>query len=156
MNEGLLYHYFPSKKDLITGIIERFTFSDKKINELLPNEHLTLKQELFIITRSFIETMYQHEDFFKFSLTLLFVSDKENNSPVVKLFENRTRELASLLQKTEDLNHDKAIVIADSFFNGIAGYYMSKHLFQNAYIQTIDDEFFISTFVSMLISGIEQ
>lgn len=112
---------------------------------------------LLTIAKSFLDAIYQHENFFKFSLTLLFVGDKEANIPVVNLFENRTKELAVLLQKLSNhLKEEKATVIADCFFNGLAGYYISKKLYHNSYLLSMDDDYYISTFVDTLISGIEH
>jgi AcrR family transcriptional regulator len=94
ISQGLMYHYFASKEDLLTATIEHHSFLPQLRRILTDNRDLPVNEVLKDIANRFLEMLDS-----KKMLVSILIREVDSNPEVQKAWANLCREGATLLQK---------------------------------------------------------
>jgi AcrR family transcriptional regulator len=170
ITEGLIYHYFPSKKALLQAIIvEKFHHDRSPAQKCyarwepefdrVPPDASRFREFLYDLGRSTFEGLEKDRDVLRILLTEYRLLDdaQEPLFPklVMELSMNRfSRILEKYLAATGQQN--KSGALKDAFFIGpIVSVFLFQDLLQGNKVRTLDREFFLKELVDHFMAGID-
>src|SRR5687767_13348984 len=98
ITEGLIYHYFASKRDLFRAIIEEHSFL--ALLRSLPDlgEWLDLRELLIVFARGFFDVLRRNEDLTRLLLQEVQVFPEEKEAFFADAMKGSVSELAAILE----------------------------------------------------------
>jgi AcrR family transcriptional regulator len=154
ISQGLIYHYFSGKEQLLEATLEYFSFLPQLKQILKEKRDRPLDEVAEVLAINFSSLLDQ-----KSNLVKIFIQEAQLNSNVRKMWSNLCCEGASLLKEYIELHIQRgeirphnAEITARSLFSIIFMYHFTKDVFQF----NIDREVFIKEALTNFLKGIEQ
>ncbi|MGH2693793.1 MAG: TetR/AcrR family transcriptional regulator [Actinomycetota bacterium] len=153
ITEGLIYHYFASKRDLFRAIIEEHSFLP--ILRTLPDlaEQLDLRALLIVLARGFFDVLRQNTELTRLLLQEVQVFPEEKEAFFADAVGQSITELARVLdQKMSEKARSQVDpqVAARLFFNSLLAFFVEQEILggkqalpadENAYVEHLVDMF---------------
>ena len=157
ITEGLIYHYFASKRDLFRAIIEEHSFL--ALLRSLPDlgEWLDLRELLIVFARGFFDVLRRNEDLTRLLLQEVQVFPEEKEAFFADAMKGSVTELAAILEARMG---DKARsqvepeVIARIFFNSLLAFFVEQEILGGKNIFPADEQAYCEHLVDMVVKRI--
>jgi len=155
ISQGLMYHYFAGKEDLLRATVEYHSFIPQLCQILNNASQLSIEKVFENIANGFMDLLYK-----KKMLVSLLIREIEANSEVKKAWSNLCQEGVSLIQKyleahiaSGELRPHNTEVTARNLFAIVFMYHFTGDVFQSSPVTRSQ---FIEATLSNLMRGIEN
>ncbi len=155
---GLIYHYFPSKKDLLSSVLRRYSFLDE-LKKILRETKGSDPEATFIrIARRYWETLESRKEFF-----LMVFSEMLRNRKVADLIGQMVQTSRSLLLRYLSRMKRQGLIARDApddlflrvFFSSLMMMFVAQHrLMPPSPGARFPDQ--LEQFVTLLFKGIAR
>ena len=154
ITEGLIYHYFASKRDLFRAIIEEHSFLP--LLRTLPDlaEQLDLRGLLIVLARGFFDVLHQNTQLTRLLLQEVQVFPEEKEAFFADAVGQSMGVLGSIL---EDRMNDRAKaqvdpqVAARIFFNALLALFVEQEILGGKHLLPVDEEAYVEHLVDMFV-----
>ncbi|MQA99208.1 MAG: TetR family transcriptional regulator [Actinobacteria bacterium] len=154
ITEGLIYHYFESKRDLFGAIIEEHSFLP--LLRTLPDlaAQLDLRGLLIVLARGFFDVLRNNTELTRLLLQEVQVFPEEKEAFFVDAVGQSVRELGSIL---EERMNDRARAQVDPqiaarlFFNSLLALFVEQEILGGKHILPVDEADYIDHLVDMFV-----
>ncbi|MGH2756378.1 MAG: TetR/AcrR family transcriptional regulator [Actinomycetota bacterium] len=154
ITEGLIYHYFASKRDLFTAIIEEHSFLP--LLRSLPDlgEWLDTRELLLVLARGFFDVLHRNEDLTRLLLQEVQVFPEEKEAFFADAVKESIGALATILRDRMSERARQQIdpeVIARIFFNSLLAFFVEQEILGGKHIFPGDEQAYVEHLVDMLV-----
>jgi AcrR family transcriptional regulator len=154
ITEGLIYHYFASKRDLFRAIIEEHSFLP--LLRSLPDlgEWLDTRELLLVLARGFFDVLHRNEDLTRLLLQEVQVFPEEKEAFFADAVKESIGALATVLgdRMSERARHQvDPGVIARIFFNSLLAFFVEQEILGGKHIFPGDEQAYVEHLVDMLV-----
>lgn len=154
ITEGLIYHYFASKRDLFRAIIEEHSFLPllRTLPELA--EQLDLRGLLIVLARGFFDVLHQNKQLTRLLLQEVQVFPEEKEAFFADAVGQSIGVLGSIL---EDRMNERAKaqvdpqVAARIFFNALLALFVEQEILGGRHLLPVDEEAYVEHLVDMFV-----
>jgi TetR/AcrR family fatty acid metabolism transcriptional regulator len=154
ITEGLIYHYFASKRDLFRAIIEEYSFLP--LLRTLPDlaQQLDLRGLLIVLARGFFDVLHQNRELTRLLLSEVQVFPEEKEAFFADAVGRSITELAHIL---EDRMNERARgqvdpqVAARLFFNALLAFFVEQEILGGKHLLPASEQTYIEHLVDMFV-----
>ena len=154
ITEGLIYHYFESKRDLFRAIIDEYSFLP--LLRTLPQlaEQLDLRALLIVLARGFFDVMRQNTEITRLLLQEVQVFPEEKEAFFADMVGESIGELAKIL---EDRMNERARAKVDPhmaarlFFNALLAFFVEQEILGGKHMLPADESSYVEHLVDMFV-----
>ncbi len=154
ITEGLIYHYFESKRDLFRAIIDEYSFLPllRTLPELA--EQLDLRALLIVLARGFFDVLKQNTELARLLLQEVQVFPEEKEAFFADAVNESIQELARIL---EGRMNDRARAQVDPevsariFFNSLLAFFVEQEILGGKHMLPADEGSYIEHLVDMFV-----
>ena len=154
ITEGLIYHYFASKRDLFRAIIEERSFLPllRTLPELA--DQLDLRALLIVLARGFFDVLRQNTKLIRLLLQEVQVFPEEKEAFFADAVGQSIAELASILNARMS-NRARAQVdpqvASRLFFNALLAFFVEQEILGGKHMLPASEHVYIEHLVDMLV-----
>ena len=157
ITEGLIYHYFASKRDLFRAIIEEHSFLP--LLRTLPDlaEQLDLRGLLIVLARGFFDVLRQNTELTRVLLQEVQVFPEEKEA----FFADAVNESITVLARIIDERMNEktrqqvdAAVSARIFFNSLLAFFVEQEILGGKHIFPADEQAYVEHLVDMVVKRV--
>ena len=154
ITEGLIYHYFASKRDLFRAIIDEHSFLP--LLRSLPDlgEWLDLRDLLIVLARGFYDVLGRNQDLTRLLLQEVQVFPEEREAFFADAMKESITELASILEARMSEKSRTQVdpqVAARIFFNSLLAFFVEQEILGGKHIFPADEQAYVEHLVDMLV-----
>ena len=154
ITEGLIYHYFESKRDLFRAIIDEYSFLP--LLRTLPQlaEQLDLRALLIVLARGFFDVMRQNTEITRLLLQEVQVFPEEKEAFFGDMVGESIGALAKIL---DDRMNERARakvdpqVAARLFFNALLAFFVEQEILGGKHMLPADESSYVEHLVDMFV-----
>jgi AcrR family transcriptional regulator len=151
--DGLIYHYFSSKRDLFGAIIEEHSFLP--LLRTLPDlaEQLDLRGMLMVLARGFYDVMRHNTELTRLLLQEVQVFPEEKEAFFADAVGQSITELGGILHDRMDEKTRTQIdpqVVARIFFNSLLAFFVEQEILGGKHLLPADESTYIEHLVDMM------
>ncbi|MGH2807199.1 MAG: TetR/AcrR family transcriptional regulator [Actinomycetota bacterium] len=154
ITEGLIYHYFESKRDLFRAIIDEYSFLSllRTLPELAAQ--LDLRALLIVLARGFFDVLRQNKEITRLLLQEVQVFPEEKEAFFADAVGESITELAQIL---DDRMNERARgkvdpqMAARLFFNSLLAFFVEQEILGGKHLLPADEGEYIETLVDMFV-----
>ena len=161
ITEGLIYHYFASKRDLFRAIIDEYSFLP--LLRTLPDlaEQLDLRGLLIVLARGFFDVLRQNAQLTRVLLQEIQVFPEEKEAFFADAVGQSIAELGEILDGRMSARARAQVdpqVAARLFFNALLAFFVEQELLGGKHLLPADEHVYIEHLVDMFVKrlGPEQ
>ncbi len=154
ITEGLIYHYFESKRDLFRAIIDELSFLPllRTLPELA--EQLDLRALLIVLARGFFDVLKQNTELARLLLQEVQVFPEEKEAFFADAVNASIQELAHILEGRMNERAQKQVdpqVSARIFFNALLAFFVEQEILGGKHMLPADEGSYIEHLVDMFV-----
>ncbi len=154
LTEGLIYHYFASKRDLFRAIIDEYSFLPllRTLPELA--EQLDLRGLLTVLARGFFDVLRQNTQLTRLLLQEIQVFPEEKEAFFADAVGESIAELGGILDARMSERARQQVdpkVSARIFFNSLLAFYVEQEILGGKYLLPVDERAYIEHLVDMFV-----
>ncbi|HEX2236021.1 MAG TPA: TetR/AcrR family transcriptional regulator [Actinomycetota bacterium] len=154
ITEGLIYHYFASKRDLFRAIIEEYSFLP--LLRTLPDlaQQLDLRALLIVLARGFFDVLHQNTQLTRLLLQEVQVFPEEKEAFFADAVGESITELGRIL---DDRMSERARaqvdpqVAARLFFNALLAFFVEQEILGGKHMLPADEHVYVEHLVDMFV-----
>jgi AcrR family transcriptional regulator len=155
ITEGLIYHYFASKRDLFSAIIDEYSFLP--LLRTLPEiaEQLDLRGLLTVLARGFYDMLRQNRELTRILLQEVQVFPEEKEVFFAEAVGQSITELAGILRVRMEPLEDSEVdpqMTARLFFNALLAFFVEQEILGGKHLLPADETAYIGHLVDFLES----
>lgn len=154
ITEGLIYHYFASKRDLFRAIIQEYSFLP--LLRTLPDlaEQLDLRGLLIVLARGFFDVLRQNTELTRLLLQEVQVFPEEKEAFFADAVGESISELARILDarmSERARGQVDATIAARIFFNALLAFFVEQEILGGRFLLPADEREYIEHLVDMFV-----
>lgn len=154
ITEGLIYHYFESKRDLFRAIIDEYSFLP--LLRTLPDlaEQLDLRALLIVLARGFFDVLKQNTELTRLLLQEVQVFPEEKEVFFADAVHRSILELAKILEGRMSERAAAQVdpeVAARLFFNALLAFFVEQEILGGKHMLPADEGSYIEHLVDMFV-----
>jgi AcrR family transcriptional regulator len=154
ITEGLIYHYFASKRDLFRAIIEEYSFLP--LLRTLPDlaGQLDTRGLLLVLARGFFDVLRQNTELTRLLLQEVQVFPEEKEAFFADAVSQSIQELAGILDARMTDRARAQVdphVAARLFFNSLLAFFVEQEILGGKYLLPADEQTYIEHLVEMFV-----
>jgi AcrR family transcriptional regulator len=154
ITEGLIYHYFASKRDLFRAIIEEHSFLP--LLRTLPDlaEHLDLRALLIVLARGFFDVLRQNTQLARLLLQEVQVFPEEKEAFFADAVGRSITELAQIIDGRMSVKARSQVdpqVASRIFFNSLLAFFVEQEILGGKHLLPADEQIYIEHLVDMFV-----
>jgi AcrR family transcriptional regulator len=154
ITEGLIYHYFASKRDLFRAIIEEHSFLP--LLRTLPDlaEHLDLRALLIVLARGFFDVLRQNTQLTRLLLQEVQVFPEEKEAFFADAVGRSITELAQIIDGRMNPRARSQVdpqVASRIFFNSLLAFFVEQEILGGKHLLPADEQIYIEHLVDMFV-----
>ena len=154
ITEGLIYHYFESKRDLFHAIIEEHSFLP--LLRTLPDlaGQLDLRGLLLVLARGFFDVLSRNTELTRVLLQEVQVFPEEKEAFFADAVKESIEELAQILETrmgAEARTRVDPAVAARLFFNALLAFFVEQEILGGKFMLPADERVYIEHLVDMFV-----
>jgi AcrR family transcriptional regulator len=157
ITEGLIYHYFASKRELFHDIIDEYSFLPllRTLPELA--EQLDLRALLIVLARGFFDVLKRNPELTRLLLQEVQVFPEEKEAFFADAVGQSISELAGILEARMS---DRARLQVDPqvaarlFFNALLAFFVEQEILGGKYMLPADETQYVEHLVDMFVKRI--
>ncbi len=159
ITEGLIYHYFSSKRDLFRAIIDEHSFLPllRTLPELAAQ--LDLRALLIVLARGFIDVLRENTELTRLLLQEVQVFPEEKEAFFADAVGKSIDELAKVLDdrmSERARGHVDPHVSARLFFNALLAFFVEQEILGGKHLLPVDEAAYIDHLVDMYVKRLGQ
>ncbi|HYY43658.1 MAG TPA: TetR/AcrR family transcriptional regulator [Actinomycetota bacterium] len=152
ITEGLIYHYFASKRDLFRAIIEEYSFLP--LLKTLPDlaGQLDLRGLLTVLARGFYDILHQNRELTRLLLQEVQVFPEEKEAFFADAVGRSIAELARLLEDRMSESARREVdpkVAARLFFNALLAFFVEQEILGGRHLLPADEHTYFQHLIDM-------
>ena len=152
--DGLIYHYFASKRDLFRAIIEEYSFLP--VLRTLPDlaDQLDLRALLIVVARGFFDVLKRNPELARVLLQEVQVFPEEKEAFFADAVSESITELATILESRMSgraLTHVDPEVTARIFFNALLAFFVEQEILGGKNLLPADESAYVEHLVDMVV-----
>lgn len=152
--DGLIYHYFASKRDLFRAIIEEYSFLP--VLRTLPElaEQLDLRALLIVVARGFFDVLKRNPELTRVLLQEVQVFPEEKEAFFADAVGESITELAAILDARMDDRSRAQVdpqVAARIFFNALLAFFVEQEILGGKHLLPADETDYVEHLVDMVV-----
>ncbi len=157
ITEGLIYHYFASKRDLFRAIIEEHSFLPllRTLPELAG--HLDLRALLVVLARGFFDVLRQNTELARLLLHEIQVFPEEKEAFFADAAAQSISELAEILNARMSERARAQVdpeIAARLFFNALLAFFVEQEILGGKHLLPADEQAYIEHLVGMVVKTV--
>jgi AcrR family transcriptional regulator len=154
ITEGLIYHYFASKRDLFRAIIEEHSFLP--LLRTLPDlaGQLDLRALLIVLARGFFDVLRQNTELTRLLLQEVQVFPEEKEAFFADAVGESISELAKILQTRMNSKARAGVdpqVASRLFFNALLAFFVEQEILGGKHLLPADEQTYVDHLVDMFV-----
>jgi AcrR family transcriptional regulator len=154
ITEGLIYHYFASKRDLFRAIIEEHSFLP--LLRTLPDlaGQLDLRALLIVLARGFFDVLRQNTELVRLLLQEVQVFPEEKEAFFADAVGESIRELAQVLETRMNARARTQVdpqVASRLFFNSLLAFFVEQEILGGKHLLPADEGIYVEHIVDMFV-----
>ena len=154
ITEGLIYHYFESKRDLFRAIIDEYSFLPllRTLPELA--EQLDLRALLIVLARGFFDVLKQNTELARLLLQEVQVFPEEKEAFFADAVNESIMELARILEGRMNERARAQVdpqVSARIFFNALLAFFVEQEILGGKHMLPADEGMYVEHLVDMFV-----
>ena len=154
ITEGLIYHYFESKRDLFRAIIEEHSFLP--LLRTLPDlaEQLDLRALLIVLARGFFDVLRQNIELTRLLLQEVQVFPEEKEAFFADAVGRSIAELAAILDARMTERARRTVdpqVASRLFFNALLAFFVEQEILGGKHMLPADEKQYVEHLVDMFV-----
>ncbi|MFN2490619.1 MAG: TetR/AcrR family transcriptional regulator [Actinomycetota bacterium] len=154
ITEGLIYHYFASKRDLFRAIIEEYSFLPllRTLPELA--EQLDLRGLLLVLARGFFDVLRQNTKLTRLLLQEVQVFPEEKEAFFADAVGESITELAQILDARMSERAKTQVdpqVASRLFFNALLAFFVEQEILGGKHMLPASEQVYIEHLVDMFV-----
>jgi AcrR family transcriptional regulator len=154
ITEGLIYHYFASKRDLFRAIIEEHSFLP--LLRTLPDlaGQLDLRALLIVLARGFFDVLRQNTELTRLLLQEVQVFPEEKEAFFADAVGKSISELARILETRMNSRARAGVdpqVASRLFFNALLAFFVEQEILGGKYLLPADEQIYVDHLVDMFV-----
>ncbi len=157
ITEGLIYHYFASKRELFTAIIEEYSFLP--LLRTLPDlaAQLDLRGLLLVLARGFFDVLRQNTQLTRILLQEVQVFPEEKEAFFADAVGESISELGRILEERMTPRVRSQVdpqVASRLFFNALLAFFVEQEILGGKHLLPADEQVYIEHLVEMFVKRI--
>lgn len=154
LTEGLIYHYFSSKRDLFRAIIEEYSFLP--LLRTLPDlaQQLDLRGLLIVLARGFFDVLKQNTEVTRVLLQEVQVFPEEKEAFFADAVNESITALADILEDRMSKKRSTEVdprVSARIFFNSLLAFFVEQEILGGKHMLPADESNYVEHLVDMFV-----
>ena len=154
ITEGLIYHYFASKRDLFRAIIEEHSFLP--LLRTLPDlaEQLDLRGVLIVLARGFFDVLRNNTKLIRLLLQEVQVFPEEKEAFFADVVGESISELARIFDARMSERARAAVdphIASRLFFNALLAFFVEQEILGGKHLLPADEGSYIEHLVDMFV-----
>src|SRR5918992_366617 len=154
ITEGLIYHYFASKRDLFRVIIEEHSFLP--LLRTLPDlaEHFDLRALLIVLVCGFFDVLRQNPQLTRLLLQEVQVFPEEKEAFFADAVGRSITELAQIIDgrmSTRARSQVDPQVASRIFFNSLLAFFVEQEILGGKHLLPADEGIYVEHLVDMFV-----
>lgn len=154
ITEGLIYHYFASKRDLFRAIIEEHSFLP--LLRTLPDlaEQLDLRGLLIVLARGFFDVLRRNTELTRVLLQEVQVFPEEKEAFFADAVNESITVLARIIDERMSPTTRKQVeaeVSARIFFNSLLAFFVEQEILGGKHLLPADENTYVEHLVDMFV-----
>jgi AcrR family transcriptional regulator len=154
ITEGLIYHYFASKRDLFRAIIDEYSFLP--LLRTLPDiaGQLDTRGLLLVLARGFFDVLRQNTEFTRLLLQEVQVFPEEKEVFFVDAVSESIGELGRIFEeRMSDRTRSQVdpLMAARLFFNALLAFFVEQEILGGKHILPADEQTYVEHLVDMFV-----
>jgi AcrR family transcriptional regulator len=154
ITEGLIYHYFASKRDLFRAIIEEHSFLP--LLRTLPDlaGQLDLRALLIVLARGFFDVLRQNTELTRLLLQEVQVFPEEKEAFFADAVGESISELAKILETRMNSKARAGVdpqVASRLFFNALLAFFVEQEILGGKHLLPADEQTYVDHLVDMFV-----
>jgi AcrR family transcriptional regulator len=154
ITEGLIYHYFASKRDLFRAIIEEHSFLP--LLRTLPDiaGQLDLRALLIVLARGFFDVLRQNTQLTRLLLQEVQVFPEEKEAFFADAVGESITELANILETRMNARARAQVdpeVASRLFFNALLAFFVEQEILGGKHLLPADEGIYVEHLVDMFV-----
>jgi len=154
ITEGLIYHYFESKRDLFRAIIDEYSFLP--LLRTLPDlaDQLDLRALLIVLARGFFDVLKQNTELTRLLLQEVQVFPEEKEVFFADAVNQSILELAKILEGRMNEKARSQVdpeMAARLFFNALLAFFVEQEILGGKHMLPADEGSYIEHLVDMFV-----
>lgn len=158
VTEGLLYHYFRGKKDLLKAIVEE-SITEECTFHCLGVESVPLKEALWQIGKFLLENLREHKEIFRLMMAEARLFEKDNDYFYPKLiYENNMIRFGSFLKarmERREIREMEPVLLARQFTGSLVAFFIFQEILLGKIVTDVPGDSFLSGLVDVFLNGIQ-
>jgi AcrR family transcriptional regulator len=157
VTEGLIYHYFSSKEDLLKKIVEN-SIQDNHILELEPPSNLPIRDALLQIGRSYFERLHKNKDIFRLMIAESHLFERARDLFIPKMiYERGMKKMGAFLEKRMmkgELRAVDPILAARQFTGSLVSFFIFQEMLVGKQVVKVSPEDFLEVSIEVFLGGL--
>lgn len=154
LTEGLIYHYFSSKRDLFRAIIEEYSFLP--LLRTLPDlaQQLDLRALLIVLARGFFDVLRQNTELTRVLLQEVQVFPEEKEAFFADAVNESITALAEILEERMSKKTRAEVdprTSARIFFNSLLAFFVEQEILGGKHMLPADEGNYVEHLVDMFV-----
>jgi AcrR family transcriptional regulator len=160
ITEGLIYHYFRSKKDLLKAIVEESSADPEGFQDLNALELRPVDQALWEIGVHVLKTLRKRKEIFKLMLAEAGLFERNGDHFFPKLiYENRMIRVGDFLKKRMErgeIRRMEPVLLARQFTGSLVAFFIFQEILQGEKITPVESGDFLKGLVEVFMKGVKR
>ncbi|HEX2051414.1 MAG TPA: TetR/AcrR family transcriptional regulator [Actinomycetota bacterium] len=154
ITEGLIYHYFASKRDLFRAIIDEYSFLP--LLRTLPDlaQQLDTRGLLTVLARGFFDVLRQNTELARLLLQEVQVFPEEKEAFFADAVGQSIAELAQILDARMNERARSQVdpqVASRLFFNALLAFFVEQEILGGKHLLPADEQTYVDHLVDMFV-----
>lgn len=159
ITEGLIYHYFESKEDLLKSIVDRSN-RENKIEIFEIPDSLPIHEALRLIGRSFFERLFRGKEIFRLMIGESYLFEKEGKFFFPKMiYDNGMKNMGEFLKRRMDrgeLKRRDPILSARQFMGSLVSFFIFQEMLSGKRVVNVEPREFLDLSVKIFLEGMAK
>jgi len=159
VTEGLIYHYFSSKEDLLKKIVEH-SMKSSNVLESEPPVDLTIHEALLKIGHNFFEGLHRNKDIFRLMIGESQLFERAGDLFFPKMiYERGMKRTGAFLKKRMirgELRTVDPILAARQFMGSLVAFFIFQELLAGKQVVEVSPKEFLELSIDVFLRGLNS
>lgn len=160
VTEGLLYHYFKGKKDLLKEIVQGSVCDGMVFEQLDQIDSLPIAEAVCRIGAHLLENLRSRKEIFKLMLAEARLFEEDNDHFIPKLiYQNNMLRFGAFLEKRMEqgeIREMDPVLLARQFSGSLVAFFLFQEILLGKTVNDIPAEQFLKCSVDVFLHGIRK
>ncbi|MDC4224197.1 MAG: TetR/AcrR family transcriptional regulator [Candidatus Manganitrophus sp.] len=160
ITEGLIYHYFQGKKDLLKAIVQESVCDGVVFEQIAQIESLPIEEAVLKIGAHLLENLRNRKEIFKLMLAESRLFEKDNDYFIPKLiYENNMLRFGAFLKERMDrgeIREMEPVLLARQFSGSLVAFFLFQEILFGKTVTDVPAEHFLKCLIDVFLCGIKK